>query len=503
MTRLLVTLLLALVVPFASAQTAAPKTGTVSPVEAKGRKPGHRAPAPRAAEPVKVHEVEGITEYRLPNGLQVLLFPDASKPTVTVNITYLVGSRHENYGETGMAHLLEHLLFKGTPKHPNIDQEFNQRGVRYNGTTWIDRTNYYELFQASDDNLAWAIELEADRMINSNIAKKDLDSEMTVVRNEYESGENSPFSVLLKRLQSVAFDWHSYGRSTIGNRSDIENVRIENLQAFYRMYYQPDNAVLLIAGKFDEKKALDLVAKHFGPIPKPIRRLPPEWTVEPTQDGPREFQVRRKGDIQIVALAYKVPSSLHVDSDAVGFGSFILGHVPTGRLHKALVETGKAAQVFSVPLPGRYTGLQLFGAVVKLGEPVEPVRDELIKIVESFGDNPPNVHEIERTKLSFLNTVEKTLANPEQLGVQMSEYIALGDWRLFFLARDDLDKIKAEEVARVSRDYFKRDDRTVGLFLPTDEPQRAEIPANPAVEEVMKDFHPKAQAMTGEAFDPS
>src|SRR6185437_15368045 len=159
----------------------------------------------------KVTSVEGITEYRLPNGLKVLLFPDASKPTITVNITYLVGSRFENYGETGMAHLLEHLMFKGTPKHPHIDQEFNARGVRFNGTTWLDRTNYYDIFRAGDDNLAWAIGLEADRMVHSFIARKDLDSEMTVVRNEYEEGENSPFSVMLKRMQSVAYDWHSYG----------------------------------------------------------------------------------------------------------------------------------------------------------------------------------------------------------------------------------------------------------------------------------------------------
>src|SRR6476620_3819785 len=232
------------------------------------------------------------TATPLPKGVKVLLFPDASKPTVTVNITYLVGSRHENYGETGMAHLLEHLMFKGSRKHKAIDNEFNQRGVRYNGTTWLDRTNYYELFQASDANLAWAIELEADRMANSFIARSDLDSEMTVVRNEYEQGENSPFGVLLKRLQSVAYDWHSYGRSTIGNRSDIENVDIAHLQAFYRQYYQPDNAVLLVAGKFDEAKALALVAKYFGAVPRPKRSLPPLWTVEPTQDGEREFLVR-------------------------------------------------------------------------------------------------------------------------------------------------------------------------------------------------------------------
>ena len=207
----------------------------------------------------QVTSVEGITEYRLPNGLRVLLMPDASKPTVTVNMTYLVGSRHENYGETGMAHLLEHLLFKGTPGNPKIPEEFNKRGMRMNGTTSLDRTNYYELFQANDDNLKWALDMEADRMVNSFIAKKDLDTEMTVVRNEYERGENSPGSVLMKRMQSVAYDWHNYGNSTIGNRSDIENVKIENLQAFYRQYYQPDNAVLLVAGKFDTAKVLQWI----------------------------------------------------------------------------------------------------------------------------------------------------------------------------------------------------------------------------------------------------
>jgi zinc protease len=465
--------------------------------------------APKLGNPIpvsaikKVHVVEGITEYRLPNGLKVLLFPDITKPTVTVNITYLVGSRFENYGETGMAHLLEHLMFKGTPRHPHIDQEFNRRGVRYNGSTWLDRTNYFELFQANDDNVEWAIDLEADRMVNSYIARSDLDTEMTVVRNEYEQGENSPFSVMLKRMQSVAFDWHAYGRSTIGNRSDIENVDIPHLQRFYQLYYQPDNAVLLIAGKFDEKRALAEIAKTFGRIPRPKRELPKLWTVEPTQDGNREFTVRRRGDIQIVAVGYKVPSNLHNDSDPLAFANLILSSVPTGRLHKALVETGMAAQVFGYPLMGHDPGLQIFGAVVPPGKPVEPVRDELIKVVESFGEKPPEKAEMERTRVALANEIEKTLANHESLGVELSEYIALGDWRLFFLARDDLAKITADEVARVSRDYFKRDDRTVGFFLPTNDPQRAEIPATPPVEEVMKDFHPSEKVMTGEAFDPS
>ncbi|MFA7474081.1 MAG: pitrilysin family protein, partial [Spirosomataceae bacterium] len=212
----------------------------------------------------KVVSVEGITEYRLDNGLRVLLFPDPSKPTITVNVTYLVGSRHEGYGEAGMAHLLEHMVFKGTPRHPNITQELTERGARANGTTWYDRTNYFETFAASDENLKWALDLEADRMINSFIAKKDLESEFSVVRNEFEAGENSPFRVLMQRVMDVAYSWHNYGKSTIGNRSDIERVPIENLQAFYRKYYQPDNAILMVAGKIDEEKTMEYVKQYFG-----------------------------------------------------------------------------------------------------------------------------------------------------------------------------------------------------------------------------------------------
>ncbi len=165
--------------------------------------------------------VEGISEYTLGNGLKVLLFPDASQPKTTVNITYLVGSRHENYGETGMAHLLEHLMFKGTPTSGSFMDAMSKRGMQFNGTTWYDRTNYYETFNASENELDWALAMEADRMVHSKIARADLDSEMTVVRNEMERSENNPFQMLLQRLGSTAFDWHNYGKSTIGARRSI------------------------------------------------------------------------------------------------------------------------------------------------------------------------------------------------------------------------------------------------------------------------------------------
>ncbi len=447
--------------------------------------------------------VEGISEYRLPNGLKVLLFPDAGKPTVTVNVTYLVGSRHENYGETGMAHLLEHLMFKGTPKHRNIPQQFAERGMDFNGTTSFDRTNYYEVFQAGNGNLKWALDMEAARMVNSAIARSDLDSEMTVVRNEFESGENAPFSVLQKRMQSIAYDWHSYGRSPIGNRSDIENVKIENLKAFYKTYYQPDNAVLLVAGKFDATQTLAWISKSFGVIPKPTRKLPQFWTVEPTQDGERSFTVRRKGDIDIVALGYKIPGALHADSDPLSFMSDILGDSATGRLHKLLVDTGMAVQVFSFGQSGYAPGLQMIGAVVKKGAAVEPVQDALIQAVESFAQTPPTQEEMDRVRRNYANAIEKALNDPQRVGIALSDPIALGDWRLLFQGRDNLANITSQQVSEAAGRYLRRDNRTVGRFQPEDAVLRAEIAPAPEAAEVLKDFKGKPSTLVAESFDPS
>src|SRR5205823_6948720 len=219
-------------------------------------------PAPaRADVPEGVRQVttvEGITEYRLDNGLRLLLFPDNARPTVTVNMTVLVGSRHEGYGETGMAHLLEHMNFKGTPTHAHIPKEIQEHGATFNASTSTDRTNYFETMPASEENLEFALGLEADRLVNSLIRGEDLASEMTVVRNEFESGENNPSSVLEEKMMGAAFQWHNYGKPTIGNRTDIERVPVENLRVFYRKYYQPDNAVLIVGGRFDRDKALEI-----------------------------------------------------------------------------------------------------------------------------------------------------------------------------------------------------------------------------------------------------
>lgn len=454
----------------------------------------------------KITSVEGVTEYRLDsNGLKILLFPDQTKQTTTVNITYLVGSRHENYGETGMAHLLEHLVFKGTPKHPNIPAELTSHGARPNGTTWTDRTNYFESFAANDENLEWALDLEADRMVNSYIAKKDLDSEFSVVRNELESGENNPFRVLFQKTLSVAYDWHNYGKSTIGARSDVENVPIDRLQAFYKRFYQPDNAVILVAGKFDEAKTLALIKEKFGAIPKPSRTLPPIYTVEPTQDGERTVTIRRVGDTQMLMVGYHTPPGSHPDSAAVEVFNTILTDSPSGRIYKALVETKKASSVFGLNFQFKEPGLLMFGAELGKENSLDAARDVITETVESAGKTPPTKEEVERAKVGLLKNIDLSLNDPNRVGLEMSEYIALGDWRLFFLYRDRLQKVTPEDVKRVADAYFKQSNRTVAQFVPTQNPDRAEIPLVKEAEimAMVKDYKGNATVAQGEVFDPT
>jgi zinc protease len=449
--------------------------------------------------------VEGITEYQLPNGLRVLLFPDQTKQTATVNITYLVGSRHENYGETGMAHLLEHLMFKGSPRHTNVPQELSSHGARPNGTTWVDRTNYFETFSASDANLDWALDLESDRMVNSFIAKKDLDSEFTVVRNEMESGENSPFRVVWERVMGSAYEWHNYGKSTIGARSDVENVPIERLQAFYKRYYQPDNAVLLVAGKFDEAKTLGLIQKYFGSIPKPDRTLPPNYTVEPTQDGERVVTVRRTGDTQMLMAGYHVPPGSHPDAAAVAVMAEVLSSEPAGRLYKSLVESKKASSVFNLNMQTKEPGYLLFISEVRRDGSIDDARSTMTDTVENFAKTAPTKEEVDRAKTAMLKDIDLALNDANRVGLEMSEWIAQGDWRLYFLMRDRIRKVTPEDVQAVAGKYMKSANRTVGMFIPTDKPDRAEVPfvKDADILAMVRDYKGDATIAQGEVFDPS
>jgi zinc protease len=451
----------------------------------------------------KVATVEGITEYRLANGLKLLLLPDDSKPTVTVNITYLVGSRHEGYGEAGMAHLLEHMLFKGTPTHPNIPAVMKERGAQFNGTTWFDRTNYYETLPATDENLEFALKLEADRMVNSHVSGADLASEMTVVRNEFERGENSPQRVLMQRMMSAAFEWHNYGKSTIGNRADIERVPIDNLKDFYRRYYRPDNCMLIVAGKFDNAKALGLIAKYFGTLPKPETKLNATYTEEPTQDGERLVRLRRVGTVPLVGLAYHVPAGGQADFPAVEVLEGVLTADVSGRLYKSLVETKKAARVqgtvFSLHDPGL---MLIFAQAAPNVDPVE-IQSTMLATIAEVAQTGVTKEEVERIKTMILKQRELAAAESSRLAISLSDWAAQGDWRLYFIHRDRMEAVTAEQVSEAAKKYLKADNRTVGLYEPTESTDRSEIPQLVDLDKTVEVYKGREDVATGEQFDVS
>ncbi|HEY5924798.1 MAG TPA: pitrilysin family protein [Kofleriaceae bacterium] len=476
----------------------APTTAT-GPVVATAE-PAAASTAVPVAPPKKIRTVEGITEYRLDNGLQVLMFPDATQSTVTVNITYLVGSRHEGYGETGMAHLLEHMLFKGTPTHRNVLKLLGEKGASANGTTWFDRTNYYETLPATPENLAWTLNLEADRMRNASISPDDLKTEFSVVRNEFEMGENYPQGVLDERIVSTAFLWHNYGKSTIGSRADIEKVPVPALRAFYDKYYQPDNAVLVVSGKYDEAAALATIQKTFGAIPRPKRELSPTYTVEPPQDGERTVTLRRNGDVHVIALAYHTVAGTSEDYPAVEAAIDVLTREPAGRLYKKLVEPKLAASVYGYQYTTHDPFVAQFGAQVRDAKNLAAVEKILLDEIEKLAASKIDEKAVERWRIATLKNLELAMADSERIAVELSEYAALGDWRTMFAYRSRVEKVSVADVQRVAKTFFRASNRTLGKFFPTKEIDRAPLTETPDVAAYVKGIEGGEVKEQGEVF---
>lgn len=462
---------------------------------------GRDASGAEPAAPKKIASVEGITEYLLDNGLKILLFPDPSKPTVTVNLTVFVGSRHEGYGEAGMAHLLEHMVFKGTPTHPAVPKALQARGANFNGTTWYDRTNYYETVPASDDNLEFAIRLEADRMVNSFVKGEDLKSEMTVVRNEFERGENNPASVLSNRMMAAAFEWHNYGKTTIGNRADIERVPIDSLKRFYKKYYQPDNAMLIVAGSFEPKKALDAATKYFGAIPRPERVLEETYTEEPAQDGERLVTLRRVGDVAVVGILYHIPSGGHPDFAPIDVLESILTAEPSGRLYRSLVEARKASRVRGAAFPLHDPGVLSLSAEVVAGIEPNTVLEAMLDGIDAVREKGVTADETDRAKQQLIKQIELDASNSARIAIDLSNWAAQGDWRLYFLYRDRVEKVTPADVKRVAETYLRRDNRTVGMYIPVKQSEKISIPETPDLAKMIGDYKGREAIATGEVFD--
>ena len=456
----------------------------------------------KSSAPIFVTEVEGLKEYALSNGLKVVLFPDPTKPRVTVNITYLVGSRHEGYGEAGMAHLLEHMLFKGTPARPDIWKMLQAQGAQFNATTWYDRTNYFETLPASAANLDFALGLEADRMINSLIAPEALAKEFSVVRNEFEKDENDPGSTLSEQIFHTAFQWHGYGRTTIGNRSDIEKVPASRLRDFYQKYYQPDNAILVVAGSFDEKNALELIHKNFGSIPKPQRVLSETYTVEPPQEGERETTLRRQGEHAIVGVLYHAVAGSDPEAAGVNAALSALTHKPSGILYKELVLKGLATEVsggfYSLAEPGAI----YISATLAKGKDPRAVATRLTELIEGLKPEQVTEKVLRRYQADASRSFDLSMTDSSSIAISLSTYASQGDWRLLFLGRDRAEALTLPQ-AQAAIKYFKKTNRTLGLFIPTQNTDKVALVTRPDVAAMVQNYKGRQGLETGEAFEPS
>ncbi|HLX91900.1 MAG TPA: pitrilysin family protein [Puia sp.] len=455
------------------------------------------------AQPSFITSVEGVNEYQLANGLQVLLVPDVAQTNVVVNVVYHVGSRHEGYGETGMAHLLEHMMFKGSKKFTNIKQTIADKGASANGTTWYDRTDYFEILPATDSNLNWALDMESDRMVNSLMKNEDLQKEFTVVRNEFESDENYPDNILSERVISTMYLWHNYGKSTIGSKEDIERVPISSLKVFYQKYYQPDNATLIVGGKFDEKNTLQRIEKYFGGIRRPTRIIIPPYTVEPAQDGERSVELRRNGEISFIGLAYHTPSYSDQDFAANKAIENILTNDPSGVFYKALVETKLATRVSSEVLQLYDPGFSYYSCSVPKNKSVDSAKSAFIAAANSLPTYTVTQEDLDRAKNALLKRVKDLQDNTVNFCIQLAEIIGSGDWRLFYIYRDRLEKLSLADVQTALRKYYLPSNRTVGVFIPEKNAERTVVSERPDASTLVKGYKGRATRIQTETFEAS
>ena len=420
-----------------------------------------------------VKEKAGIREFRLrSNRLKVLVLTNHVAPVTTFAVVYHVGSRNEAVGHTGATHLLEHLMFKGTREYRRekgtaIAAVLDRLGARFNATTWFDRTNYYETVPSSE--LDAVLKLEASRMRGSLLRDEDRQPEMTVVRNEFERGENSPFQVLYKQTFAAAFREHPYHHPTIGWKSDIEGVSTKRLKEFYDVFYHPNNATTLLIGDVDEKESLAAIARRFGAIPPSPRPIPEVYTVEPPQEGERRFTVRRTGEVAWVALSWRTVEARHADTPALAVLGNVLGGGVTARLYQALVETSLTLSVTVVPWQLKDPALFSVFAPVRPG--VTPASVEAVIRAEMAKVAAEGVTQAELSKAR--RQIEADIVfdrdSTDQIAASLSEAIAVADWEWYVDYPAAIGRVTDEDVRRVAAAYFRDDGLTVGLFEPKGE----------------------------------
>ncbi|MBD3870397.1 MAG: insulinase family protein [Acidobacteria bacterium] len=412
----------------------------------------------------------GVTEWRhAGNGLTVLTAPTPVAPVVAFGIVYRVGSRHELPGHTGATHILEHLMFKGTErfnrdKGTEAARELHRVGASFNATTWLDRTNYYEILPA--DQLPLAVDIESDRMRGALVRDTDLESERMVVLNELDAGENDSFDLLMKSSFALAYLEHPYRHPTIGWRNDVERMSGDVLRGFYDTYYHPDNATVIVVGDIDDAAALDHVERGFGSIEQAPGPAPGVTIREPEQRGERRFDIHRAGELGNIALSWHIPQGLHEDLPALSTLTQILGDGVTSRLYQRLVETNRCLGVHAFAMELHDPGLfQVFAAVspgVSHREVEDAIRAEVAGLVKTLPDKDEMARALAQTRTDLAFHHE----SPGQILGGLTEAVAMGDWRRFVRELELVQSVGVEDLQRVAESYLSDHNLTVGWFVP-------------------------------------
>ncbi|HWJ35795.1 MAG TPA: pitrilysin family protein [Steroidobacteraceae bacterium] len=418
-----------------------------------------------------VKSLGGIDEYHLDsNGLTVLLAADHSAPVVTFQVTYRVGSRNEVTGTTGATHILEHLMFKGSehfndPKGNSVKQFLERVGGQFNASTAVDRTNYFAT--VGRESLEGYIAIEADRMRHLWLREADRQSEMTVVRNEYERGKNDPDSVLVEEVTAAAYEALPYHHPTIGWKSDIEHVPIAKLHEFYDTFYWPNNATVTVVGDIDPAATLALIKKYYGVYTASPQPIPAIYTEEPEQSGPRRVLVKRPGELGTVVVAHKVPNGRDADQPALEMLDAILSSGKNARLYRALVDKGLALNAGAGTDLHRDLSLHSMYASLAPGSTHEQVEEALLEEIEKIKSDGVTPAEIARVKQQFIAADAYKRDGTAAVASELNEWIGVGDWTLYVEFPQKVMQVTPADVQRVAKQYLNEDQSTTGWFVPT------------------------------------
>lgn len=414
-----------------------------------------------------IKKSNGVEEYKLGNGLKLLLKQDLNAPLISFQVWYRVGSRDEVGNETGMAHYLEHMMFKGTKefKKGEIAQAIQLKGGVFNAFTSYDYTGYYENF--SPENLELAIKIESDRMRNSRLDQTEIDLERSVIVSELEGGENYPSTILGKQIRATAFQKHPYHNPIIGWRSDLESIKEPNMRAFYNKYYVPNNAFIMLAGNFDTELALDLLERYFGAY-KRAEDIVHEVPIEPEQKELRKSYIYYEGQLALLGMAFHIPELVHPDLPALNIIDEILFNGASSRLTKKLVDTGLAVDVNGYAESNKDPALYRIIVNLNPDADLEKIENIVNAELEDIKNNVTKEEmELAKARIESSAIYQRDGVYDEALQIAYFEAIA-GDWENYYHWYDALKKVSVTDVKKVAQKYFVPRNKTVIYKLPKD-----------------------------------